>query len=228
MTRARSHLALAVAIPLAIALLTAAYAQNSGSNRQTHSGSRRGTFLGLLSVQEVQQELKLSDAQIAKVKQLSETSRAEARDKYAALREIEDRQRRHVEMAQLAEQRDEQARDQARKLLSDEQMARLYQIRLQVRGAVYGLNNPWVAKRLELTSEQKEKAAELAKQTRENVSEAYHTLRDVMQNDRREKFDDALQNVRKIRSDANERSLALLTTEQRKMFGELEGEQFKL
>ena len=37
-------------------------------------------------------------------------------------------------------------------------MVRLYQIRLQVCGAVYGLNNKSIANRLKLTDEQKKKA----------------------------------------------------------------------
>ncbi len=228
MTRAKSHLVLAVAILLAIALLTATQAQNAESSRRSQSGSRRGTFLGLLSVQKVQQELKLSDRQIAKVKQLSKTSRAEAREENAALREIENRQQRYAKMAQLAKQRDEQARGQVRKVLSDKQMIRLYQIRLQVRGALNSLSNPWLAKRLKLTPEQAEEAAKLAKKTQKKVSEAYRELRNVMRQDRREKFDDALQTVHKIRDTANERALALLTAEQRKTFGELEGEPFEL
>lgn len=224
----RSHLVFVVAIPLAIALLAATQAQDAESSRPGPSGFRRGTFLGLLSVQKVQQELKLSDEQVAEVKQLSETSRAEARKKYAALREIEDRDQRRDKMARLAERRDEQARGQVRKVLSNEQMIRLYQIRLQIRGAVDGLNTAWLAKRLKLTPEQKEKAAELAKRTQEKISKAYGRLRDVMRQGRREKLDDALQNVHKIRSNANQQATALLTAEQRKTFGELVGEQFRL
>ena len=228
MTRARSHLALAVAIPLAVAFLAATQAQDAESDRRAPSGSRRGTFLGLLSVQKVQQDLKLSDAQIAEVKQLAQTSRVNAKTKYAALQKIEDRRERRDEIDRFTKQRDRQARAQVREILSGEQMTRLNQIRLQVRGAVYGVNNPRLAERLQLTPEQQEAAVELAQQTQKKVSEAYRVLRDVMHSGQREKFDDALQRVRKIRTDANQRAFALLTAEQREMFGELVGEKLEL
>ena len=71
-------------------------------------------------------------------------------------------------MTELGKQFDEKAHGQVRQVLSSEQMIRLYQVRLQVRGAVYGVNNQWIANRLKFTDEQKKKAAELEKKLRKS------------------------------------------------------------
>jgi len=188
----------------------------------------RGSFLGLLSLGKVQKELKLSEDQIGKIEEIGEKLRAEMREKFAGLRQIEDRQERRAKMTELGKQFDEKAHGQVRQVLSSEQMIRLYQVRLQVRGAVYGVNNQWIANRLKFTDEQKKKAAELEKATQDKISEAFSGLRDLPQEERRKKYAELREKVGKIRSEADERALGLLTTEQKEEFEKLKGEKFEL
>ena len=224
--RVRIWLVLALAFVMGAVLLTAAHAQAAEGRRR--GGMMRGSFLGLLRMEKVQQELKLSEEQVDKLRQIGEKLRAEMGEQWAGLREIEDRQQRRAKMTELGNQLDEKVRAQVREVLAREQMMRLYQIRLQVRGAVYGLNNRFVAGRLNLTDEQKQKAAELQKATQEQVSAAMSGLRDLSQEQRRAKMAELREQLRKIRDEANEKALGLLTGEQKEAFEKMKGEKIEL
>jgi len=191
-------------------------------------GDGRGTLLGLLRLERVQKELKLSEDQLSKASEISEKLQAEMSEQYAGLREIQDVQERRTKMTEASNQFDEKARGQFREVLSQEQMMRLYQIRLQVRGAVYALNNGWVADRLKLTDEQKKKAAELEKATENKVSEAYSPLSGLSQEERREKMAELREKISKMRDEAEQKALGLLTAEQKETFEKMKGEKLEL
>lgn len=230
MTRVRSSLVLAMVLLLGAALASAAESQAPGSGRRGFGmmGGRGGSLLGLLRLEQVQKELKLKDEQVAKVKEIGQKLREEMGPQWAKLRDIEDRQQRRAKMTELSSQFDQKARAQLREVLPGEQMIRLYQIRLQVRGAVYGLNHKFIAGRLKLTDEQKKKVAEIDKSTQQKRSEAYSGLRNLSQEQRREKMAEVRQKLRKIRSDANAQALGLLTAEQKEAFEKLKGKKFEL
>jgi len=190
--------------------------------------ARLGSFLGLLGQEKVQQELKLSTDQVAKVKEIGEKMRAEMRDQFTGLRDIQDQQQRRAKMAELTKQGDEKARAALRDVLAQEQWTRLYQIRLQVRGPVYGLNNRYLAERLKLTPEQKEKAAAIEKATDDKMYDASSGLRDLSEEQRREKGAEIMQQLRKIRSDADEQAVGLLTAEQKESLEKMKGTKFEL
>ena len=184
-----------------------------------------GTFLGLVSQESVQNDLNLTQDQISKIEELREKTRAEMSDRFSNLGNLQSPQERRAKMTQLFDELDQQARKQLRDVLSQEQMMRLYQIRLQVRGPVYGLNNPYVAQRLELTDQQKQKAAELEKATQEKYFDLFSQLRDLSQEQRREKM---AQEGEKIRKEADEKALALLTPEQKEALTKMEGKKLEL
>jgi Spy/CpxP family protein refolding chaperone len=188
----------------------------------------RGSFVEFLSLEQVQKELKLSEDQIAKVKEIGEKLRTEMREQSAGLRDIQDVQERRTKMTEASNQFDEKARGQFREVLSQEQMMRVYQIRLQVRGAVYALNNGWVADRLKLTDEQKKKAAELEKATESRVSEAYSPLSGLSQEERRERMAELREKISKMRDEAEQKALGLLTAEQKETFEKMKGEKLEL
>jgi hypothetical protein len=96
-------------------------------------GSSRDSLLGLLRIEQVRKELKLSDEDAGKITELREKLRAEMREKSTALREIDDRAQRRVKMTELMDESNRKAHGQLREMLSREQMMRLYQIRMQVR-----------------------------------------------------------------------------------------------
>ena len=227
MNRVRSLLVLALTLSLGGALLSVAEAQDGQSRRQGRR-ARGGSFLGLLANDKVQAELKLSDDQTEKLKAIGQELWKGAAEQFAGLREIEDRRKRRAKMTELTDQLDEKARGKIKEVLADEQMIRLYQIRLQVRGAVYGVNHPWVAGRLKLTDEQRAKAAEIKKATQEKIFEAFSGLRDLSQEQRREKMTEAFQKYGKIREKAEAKSLGLLTSQQKETYEGFKGDKFEL
>jgi hypothetical protein len=185
-------------------------------------------LVGLLRLEPVQSELKLSEEQIKKADAVAETLTGEMRSQYGELRDISDPQQRRVKMVELGKQLDEKSREQLRDVLSQEQLIRLYQIRLQVRGPVYGLNHPWVAGRLELTDQQKEKVAELDKATQAKTRKAMAGLRDLSREERREKFGEIGEKLAALRGEANEQALKLLTDDQREAFTKMQGKKIDL
>ena len=223
MTRLRRVTVAATALMLVAAWVAVAEAQ-----RGSRSGNWRGSFLGLIRNEAVQKELDLDDELAAKMETMSEELGAEMRKEFAPLREIEDREERRAKMTELGEKFDGKAHEQLRELLPREKLIRLYQIRLQVRGAVYGLNHKYVAARLELTDEQKKKAAEIEACRDKKRSELYGELRSLGDDQRREKWREAFPKFRKIRSDADAEAMGLLTAKQKEAYADLQGEKFEM
>ena len=226
MSRVRSLLVLVLVLSFGAALLSVAEAQDGRGRRRGRAMG--GSFLGLLSSDKVQAELKLNDDETEKLKAIGQELWQGVSEQFAGLREIEDRSERRAKMTELTDQLDEKAREKISEVLSGEQMIRLYQIRLQVRGDVYGLNHTWVAGRLALTDEQRAKAAELKKATQEKLSGVFSGLRDLSQDERRAKMTEAFAKYGKIREEADAKALGLLTAEQKKTFEGFQGEKFEL
>ena len=225
MTQVRRVLVTSMALALGVALTTAAVAQNSqGPRRGFGGGASRGSLLGLLRLEEVQKELKLSEENAAKVTEIREKLGGEMREKFTALREMDDREQRRKKATELSDEYDRKAREQLHAVLPREQMIRLYQIRLQVRPVMDGLANGYVAGKLELTDEQKTKLADLAKDEQAKRSELFSGMRDASEEQRREAF----AKYRKNRADADEKALGLLSAEQKEAFEKMKGEKFEL
>ena len=178
----------------------------------------RGSIVYLLGREEVQKELKLNEEQLAKVNELSEA----AREEFSALRDIEDRQERTAKMAELTEKLDRNAREQLRDVLEREQMRRLSQIRMQVSSVVDNLSSTWIARRLELTDEQKENLAKISKEMQAKSSELRAAMRDEAQRS------DAFQKLRELREDADKQAMDILTAEQKESYEARKGEKFEL
>jgi len=213
-----------VAIMMAAALAVTAVAQQTeGSRRGSGRGLSRSSLIGLLQIEQVQKELKLTDDQTAKVNEISEALGTEMREKYTALREIEDREQQRAKMEELRDEFDAKAREKLRDVVPREQMMRLYQIRMQVRSVMESLDNRYVAGRLNLTDEQKAKLAELGKEVGAKMSELYGSMRDASQDQRSELY----QKFRTIRSEGDEKALGVLTEEQKQAFEEMKGAKFE-
>ena len=101
---------------------------------------------------------------------------------------------------------------------------RLYQVRMQVRPVVDSLANRWVAGRLQLTEEQQQNVAQIAKDVEAKQSELRGGIRDATDEHRTEVF----QKLRTIRSDVDEKALGLLSAEQKESFEEMKGEKIEL
>ncbi len=224
MTRVQGLSVLSLALLLGTLFVATAEAQAPGGGRRGLGMAGRGGLLGLLRVEQVRDELKLSEEQQTKVQEVMEKLGGEMREQFAALREIDDRDQRRAKMTELTEQNDQKVREELRNVLDREQNMRLYQIRMQVRPVADSLANRWVARRLELTEEQTQEAAKIVEESRSKQMELLGSMRDATQEQRME----AWQKVRTMRTEADEKALALLTSEQRESFASMKGEKIEL
>lgn len=223
MHRVSKSSVLMIAMTLAAAFATTAVAQAAEGSRRGPS-QIRSSLIGLLRIEQVQKELKLSDEQLGKVREVGEALGTEMREQYAAAREMQGREQQRAKMNELHDQFDSKAREELRDILTREQMMRLYQIRMQVRSVIDSLDNRYVAGRLKLTDEQKAKVAEVGKEVQAKMSGLYGKMRDASQEQRSGLF----QQFRSIRSAGDEKALGILTDEQKKAFEEMKGEKIEL
>ncbi len=228
MIRVRSSLVLAMVFVLGAALLAAAAqaaeGRAAGARRRSGIMDWRASISFLLSQEQVQKELKLNEEQTGKVKQMVQKLREEMREQWTSLREITDQEKRSAKMAELGDQMNRKARTQLQDVISREQMRRLYQIRMQIRGPVYTLNGKRSATRLKLTDEQRKKLAEIDKGLQQKVSEAIKGLRGLSQEERGKRFAE----LGKLRQKADQDALKLLTAEQKEAFEKMQGKKFEL
>jgi len=213
---------------LTAALLAAATVLFANKAEAHPHGLRGGSFLGIAGSQQVQKELKLSEEEVKKVKELGDKLGKEMREQFGKLREIEDRQKRREKMTELRKGFDEKVRSGVRKIVSGEQMRRIYQIRLQIRGDLYGLNNKWIAGRLKLSDDVKKKAAELDKSTKDEMYKLYTGLRDLKEEERRKKYAEIREKGAKLRADADKKALEMLNDEQKEQLQKFKGDEFKI
>ncbi len=221
MVRAPSLFGVTLSLALvAVFVTTAAQAQQQGRGR----GMSRSSFLGLLNREQVQAEMKLTDEQKTQVKAITEKLMGEMREQFSALRDIEDRAKRAEKMSELSDQLDGKLREEMRGLLEREQMMRLFQIRLQVNAASDSLTNERLARRLEISDQQKQKLAEVKTELQAKQAELYGKMSDASQNQR----SSLNQELRQLRADADQKALDALTAEQKKSFEEMKGKIIEL
>ncbi len=223
MNRIRRMFVPAIALVLAVTFVAAAQ-ERQPARRSRRGGGSHSSLIGLVSLEQVQKEMKLNEEQIGKVKKVVETLTAEWTKEYGALREIEDRTKRSAKTAELRKQFDSKARKQLGAVVSREQMIRLYQIRLQVRPVLDSLGDKYIADKLKLTDEQKKKLAEINKDMQAQRTKLFSSMRDAT----REQRSEAYAKYRKLRTEAEKKALEVLTAAQKKTFEELKGEAFKL
>ena len=218
MTRMQNVLVSVMVLMMGAAFVMAA---ESAAPRRSRRGRSRSSLLGLLSIEQVQKELKVKEADVAKIKTISEKLRAEMRKQYTELRKIEDADKRRAKFAELRTQYDSNSRKQLHDVLSREQMRRLYQIRAQYRAVTDTLSSKYVADKLKLTDKQKTEIAKIGADSRTKRYAIYRTMRDANEKKRAEARE-------KIRELSAEQALALLTDEQSKAFEKMKGKKFEI
>jgi len=129
------------------------------------------------------------------------------------------------EMQRRLEQRASNLRSKIQKVLTPQQTARLSEINLQVVG-FRALSYDDVAKALGLTADQKQQLKDLSDESHRKIDELTATIRidqlsKQQRADLRKKQDD-------IVAQRKEKSLSLLTEEQKTKFEKLQGEKFDI
>jgi Spy/CpxP family protein refolding chaperone len=227
MTHLRSPLVLVMALVFGATFVSASAAEGPGGSRRGMGrgmGMSRGGLLGLLMMEQVQKDLKLSEDQVAKVNTISEELRGEMRQEYGTLREIQEPEKRRAKMAELSAKFDRDSRTKLADVLNKEQMSRLDQIQMQVRPAAESLTEKEVADKLKLTDEQKQKLEQINKDMQAKQSELFRSMREAS----REQRTEASQKMRKIRSDTDKQALDVLTAQQKEEFEKMKGKKIEL
>jgi hypothetical protein len=223
MTRVRNLMPVLVLV-LVSAFIVAQALGGDAPPRRRGGGMGRDSLLGLLRIEQVQKELKLSEDDLAKVKKVNEDISAEMTKEATEIRKIEDQAERRTKMTELAAKLDKKAEEQLGSALSKEQMARLGQIRVQARGTVASLANKSVAEKLKLTEDQQKKVADLAKEMQTKRTEMFSNLRDATPEQRTE----AMKKYRELSAETDKKALEVLTDEQKKAFEEMKGAKFEM
>jgi hypothetical protein len=189
---------------------------------------RANDLTELVTVEQVRKELSLNEEQAAKLKEVSDRLRAEMREQFGRLAAISDRDQRLAKTADWAEEFGEKVRKQLREVLAREQLVRLYQIRLQLRGALEGLTTEFVAGRLKLGDQTNQKLHAIQEEVDGKVQALLRALADLSPEKRGGKMREVFAQSRKLRADADEQALKLLTDEQREAFEKMQGKKFDL
>jgi len=198
---------------LAIVAMVVQVSEAQQGGRRGRGGRGFGMFGGppsasLLRFKEVQDALKLTDEQKSKIEKINDGMRQEIRK---AMRDGGGPEKMQQLMADSSAKVNE--------VLDEGQQKRLMGIMIQVNGAAAALD-PAVAKELNVTDDQKKQLEELHEKNRETMREA---MRDALDQagDRaaiREK-------MQKLRDEAHQKMIAVLTSDQQTQLESLKGEK---
>ena len=204
---------LVVSVSLALLVAMSQYAE----------AQRRGGRFGgvsrvqLASLDEVQEELKLTGEQKENAADLNEKLRSDIRDAWQAAR---DAGGGFASVGEKLQKMRQEASAKFVKVLEEPQQSRLGEIFVQVNGA-RALSDRDVNAALKLTDEQNQKLKDVTADGGEAIRDAFEDLRDVSREERREKFAE-------LREKTDEQRLAVLTKEQTDAFKKMEGEEIEL
>jgi hypothetical protein len=182
--------------------------------------------LDLLRVPEVQQELKLSQAQIELLGQVRQQMGEKMRDLFQQGGERrggspQDRQRRMAEFQKLRESYDKQALE----ILDHKQAARLKQLRIQRRG-IRALGDKDVQDDLRLSGDQRSRIESTLQAERDDFRSAFDGVRpgSNMTNEQR---DEIRRKIEEVRSGTAAKLNAILTDGQKRQFQSMQGAPFR-
>jgi len=176
----------------------------------------------LLPNAQVQKELKLTDEQTAKIKEISDANRPAEGAARPNFREMTEEQRTAFrdEMRKKGEEVTKKMTD----ILTAEQNARLKQIQIWQQGVRALTDNADVAKELSLSDDQKAAVKTVLEESGKKSQELRQGRRNASEEERK-KIDDQLA---AIRAETETEGLAQLTPDQKAKFDTLKGPKFQL
>jgi hypothetical protein len=215
-------------------------------------------LLGLTRVEKVQQELDMLEDQVAAVQKLSEEQRGArgrgrgpgggrgdgargggrpggdgagrgnggGRGGRPGGGDLSDEER-EARVAEFQKQREERAKQNEEKLaeiLLPHQLDRLKEIHLQQQGTG-ALQSSAVVAKLSITDEQKKTLADLS---RENQTEMRSQMREIFQGGGGGDREEMMEKFAKLRTEAEQKVMAVLTDDQKTQFAAMKGEPFEM
>jgi Spy/CpxP family protein refolding chaperone len=220
--------------PYRLAIATAVISLSLGAALAQQPGRRPGGFggfggftqspgqekLAYLANEAVQKELELADDQKADLRKVGEEAQAKGREFFTGFQGFRDlseaeQEKRRTELRQKQEALGKDVSKKVAAILLPHQGDRLQEIWVQVRGTSV-LSDPDIAKELGLTDKQKEQLTAVGDAIRER-------MRSGGQQGGQQNFAERFAAIRKER---DEKSLAVLTAEQKEKFEKMKGEPF--
>lgn len=180
-------------------------------------GGGFGSPAMLLINPDVQKELKLTEEQITKAKDIGQKVREKYKDDFAKLKDTPQEQRRE-KFQELSKTISAETDKALKDVLNTDQQKRLKQLELQAKGADAFVDAD-VEKALNLTAEQKEKVKTLRE-------DAGKEMREIFQN-AQGNFQEAITKVQTLRKEMLEKASATLSDAQKKTWKDLTGAPFE-
>jgi len=200
-----------------------AMAQGRGGRGGFGGGFGRGGLSDLLQITQVQKELKLSDDQIAKVKEIADAARPPQ-----GTRGQRGNNQTDAERAAAREERQKRTAETDAKVtavLMPEQVTRLKQVQLWVQGYGALTNNENVAKELGLTDDQKAALKTISDEAGRKRQALFQGFGRNATDEQRTK---AREEMASLQKDTDAECKAVLTDDQSAKLAALKGEKFEL
>lgn len=188
---------------------------------QANAQGFRGGFGGpgmLMANEGVQKELKVTDEQKGKLKELGDKLRTKIQEEFGKLRDLKEEERRE-KGRELGRQLNEETYKALGEILQPEQLKRLKQIDWQQQGA-RAFGNPEIQKNLKITDEQKEKLKTIGEESGKKFGEIFQNA----QGNREE----AGKKMAELRKETLEKTMGVLSDDQKKAWKEMTGEPFEV
>jgi hypothetical protein len=183
----------------------------------------------LLQAESVQNELKITDEQKGKIKELMGKLGEIVKQYMLGMGGLtpDQQKAKQQEMQKALVEGVKEAEKGMTEMLQPQQNERLRQIRLQIQGTA-AVNDPEVAKSLELTDQQREQLKTINEQHKEQITKLIGQLRDTPPEQRAAKQAEIHEKAKQISKEAVEKIEQLLTAEQKQKLESLKGEKFDL
>ena len=198
-----------------------------------HEGGRHGgggprgmmggdPVIGMLRIEEVRNEVKITPEQAEAIKKIAESNRPERPDmsNFRNLKE-EERQELFKKMQEKRETAHAAIREQLEEVLLPGQLERLSQLSIQQQGA-RALASSEVVEKLGITDEQKKQLVEVRGKVQKLMRER---MQEIFSSGDREGI---REKMAEIRTEMEEEVMGVLTSEQRTKFDALKGEAFDM
>jgi Spy/CpxP family protein refolding chaperone len=188
--------------------------------------------LMLLGSEQVRKELKVTDEQKTKIDEAQAAARERLRGQFGNFQDFqnltqEEREKRFAEFRERGMKAVNEDNAKVETILSGEQVTRLNEISLQIRG-VAALAEEGVTKELNLTEDQKQKIQSAFQSQRTKQEELFRGVRDIPAEEREQKFAEMREKNDQLRKETESTVLGVLTAEQKDVFELMKGEKFEL
>lgn len=223
----QKHFATAIVAVALVALLTTDLLAQEGGRRGRRGGpgGRGGDpTLGLLQLDQVKAELKITEEQQTALDKLGDQRRERSADgERPNFREMSEEERNEfiAKMRKDQADRSQETREQLEEVLLPTQMERLEQIALQVQGAG-ALENPDVREALKISDDQLSRLDEARQSIQSTMREK---MQELFQSGDRDGMRAAFG---KLRAEAEQKLFDVLTSEQKSQLEKMKGEPFDL